>query len=158
MQIIKKIENSMELLSEVMSVIGKYKRESTDIAGKLTGENLKERCKEVFNTCSLLGISKDEKQVIQLYTPARSWQEDSVSLVSAVICLSSILCCAGISHYLVLAKFRENADFTHIYIKVPKYQGASISVRSQYIALDLNIGQFNIESIGIREKYHKNVI
>ncbi len=122
--------------------------QTTKIAQKLRGNSTEATLRNIanyFKKYYQFRIDRDQKE--QLREPARAYK-DRVSGIDCdcfSISVSSILLNLGIDHYWRKSKPKATGDYAHIYIVVPKFKGADLSIRANYWVIDPVVGPFDRE-------------
>ncbi len=125
------------------------------IAPLLKRPTLEETCKAVFDFFyKHYQYKEDEKGVEQLRRPARAWHDRNAGIDCDCfsISISSILTNLSIPHCFRIVKMYGRSYYQHIYVVVPKFKGANMNKRSDYVVIDPVLDKSDYEAPGINEK------
>lgn len=92
---------------------------------------------------------EDDKGFEQLREPARLFLDKVGDCDCYSIFIKSVLQNLGIKSHFKVVKFNNSANYSHVYIVVPKTAGANMNVRSNYWVIDPVLDTFNLEAPGI---------
>lgn len=122
------------------------------IAPVLKRNSLNATCESIFNFFyGHYQYKEDKKGVEQLRRPARAWQDrkDGIDCDCFSISISSILTNLGIPHAFRIVKMYGRNYYQHIYVIVPKYNGANLNTRGNYFVIDPVLDTYDLEAPGI---------
>jgi len=90
----------------------------------------------------------DAYGIEQVRRPARAWQDRKTGIDCDCFAtsVSSVLTNLRVPHYLKIIAINGRANYQHIYVVVPKYEGADINKRSSYWVIDPVLNNFDEEA------------
>lgn len=134
---------------EMNRIVLETLHQTKKIAQKLKGSTTEQTLKNIARYfAEYYQFNEDHSSREQIRTPARAYK-DRISPGIDCDCfstsISSILVNLGIPHFWRKTKPSSRGDYAHIYVVVPKYPGASLSVRENYYVIDPVVGRFDYE-------------
>ncbi|MBS1635225.1 MAG: hypothetical protein JST26_04825 [Bacteroidetes bacterium] len=142
------------------NIVQKTRKDTTIISQLLKRQTLNETCKAIFDfSYRHIQYEIDKPGVEQLRRPARAWQDrkKGIDCDCFTIFVSSMLTNLGIPHYLRMVKMYGRDYYQHIYVVVPKSDGADMSKRSNYYVIDPVVDKYDLEAPGITETKDKKM-
>lgn len=138
--------------------------DTKQISKKLLRATRLETCKAIFDFFyKHYQYKQDKPGVEQLRSPARAWHDRGNSLGGGIDCdcfsisVSSVLTNLNIPHYFRIVKMYGRNYYQHIYVVVPKCSTSDMNIRSNYIAIDPVLDQFDYEAPEITYKIDKKM-
>ncbi len=151
---------------EMNKIVVETLPQTIKIAQKLKGASTESTLKNIANYFkNYYQFQIDRGQKEQLREPVRAYKDriEGIDCDCFSISVSSILHNLGIDHYWRKSKPQSQGDYAHIYVVVPKFKGADLSVRANYWVIDPVVGDFDKEHTAnrpprYRDDYHVKTI
>lgn len=129
-------------------IIERTKGQTSQIAITLTREKLQPTLKAIWEfVYNHIQYRNDNRFIEQLRHPVRAWadRKTGVDCDCYAIFISTILCNLRIPHALRMAGYNKQRGWQHVYVIVPKFNGANLRIRDQYYTIDCVLEEFNAE-------------
>jgi hypothetical protein len=138
--------NELTIDKLIPEMVRKYSKDTERITVVLKQPTLEATLKAVWDFIyTYIQYELDSPYEEQIRRPARMWADRKGDCDCYTTFISSVLTNLRIPHYLRMAAYNRVRGYQHIYVVVPKTEGATIGARDTYFVVDPVLNSFNEE-------------